>query len=165
MSDDPRVERLLAAVRAGAADALRTGAARLEVTTIAALYGAEAVYDGPVVVLTPRHTAAAGVVVEPQGEWEWWLTAGGGPGFEYSGEPGGAGGALLASLVAAVVGGGYEHHWEHRRQRLLLRPWRTRTLPVWVASFMTDAGVLTTAHVGLDPAPEQQAPTEFEPYR
>jgi hypothetical protein len=156
-------ERVLEAVREAAQRPLDEGAADLRLSTVEELYGPDADYDCPVVVLTPRRAASARVTVEVQDVEQWWLAAGGGPGYElYAGMQRDRY-ALLRKLVAAVVAGQYEDGWEQRRQRLLLRPWRHRVVHLWIARFGAGPDAEATVH-HTRPEENDRSHRRFEPY-
>lgn len=99
--------RVIDVIRDEACEALDRGAARLTTTTAKELYGSDSVYDAMIVILEPANPRAARVVIELQDTEQWWLSAAGGPPYEFY--PG-----LddrferLRHLVAAVVAGGFE---------------------------------------------------------
>jgi hypothetical protein len=164
------VEKVVESVREAANEPLDAGAAELTTSSVKELYGADAVYDAPAVVLTPRNPTAARLIVEVQAEDLWWLSAGDGPPFEFAVGMREDRYSLLKRLVHAVVSGQYEYGWEHRHRRLLLRPWRRRTVRVWVATFGPDGHPVTTEHWadprGKDPARRSFAaymPMQFAP--
>jgi allophanate hydrolase subunit 1 len=75
--------KVLEMVRDAAREALAADAASLELSSIKAVYGPDAAYDCPAIVLTPRKRDAARLVVEVHDEKLWRLTAGDGPGYEF----------------------------------------------------------------------------------
>jgi hypothetical protein len=151
------------AVREAAGAPLEAGAAELSMSTVKELYGADADYDAPVVVLAPRNEAAARVTIEVQHGEVWWLQGADGPGFEFYAGMREDRYALVRTLVRAVIAGEYEYGWEQRHQRLLLRPWRRRSVSVRVARFGSQPEPITTEHwigaEGRDPGYHR-----FEPY-
>ena len=153
---------MLEAVREAAGEAIERGAASVEVTSVKELYGADAVYEAPVVVLHPRNPRAARLVVEVQ-DGQWWASAAGGPGFElWEGGPEEWLGEVRA-MVAAVVAGRYEDGMAERRHRSLLRPWIWKTRTAWEGTFHTTRGPISTSHLwrGSPAGPPRR---RFEPY-
>jgi hypothetical protein len=155
-------DRVLAAIRHAASDAIESGAASLEVITgeTCGVAGDDAL----VIALRPQNPKAAEIVVEVHDESTWYLFAGAGPSYEfYPGMPEERY-AHLQELVSAVVMGRYEHGREERKRRSLLRPWMESAVPAWFATFHTSRGAITTTHVGQEP-PRGAEFTCFEPYR
>jgi hypothetical protein len=136
------LQRVVATMRDAAREPLEVGAATLTVSSVKEVYGTASVYDGPVVVLTPRNRAAARVVVEVQGEALWWLDAADGPGYEaYAGTPEDRY-ALLKRLVEAVVRGAPEAgSGDVGSPRGFGRSWVNASLPEpWVQRFRSRDG-------------------------
>ncbi len=148
-------------------------AASLEVTTLTEVYPAlrkHGFLDECAFVLTPRNPAAASLVVAEQAGGEWQLDIRDGIGYEFMAGKDGRdslgrdGYELLASLVRAVVTGRYRWEWREEQQRLMLRPWRRRTVPTWVGIFDTDSGVIAVRHYGVARGPESSRRRDYEPY-
>jgi hypothetical protein len=162
---DEHNTKILSAVRGGAAD--------LKITTLLELYPGlrDRFEDVPAFVLRPRNEAAAPLVVSDDGAPEWRLSVDEGPPYGFMAGKDGldshgrAGYLLLRLLVGAVVAGRYRDEWKVESQRLVLRPWRHRTLHVWVASFDTTDGAIQASVYGLAPDREGGPRTRrYEPY-
>ena len=152
MEDDlvAETQRVLEAVREAARRPLEEGAAELRIASVRELYGTDAAYDWPVVLLNPRRPSAARVTVEIQDLDQWWLAGADGPGYELYAGMQRDWYALLGKLVRAIVAGHYEYGWQERRRRLLLlRPWRHRAVHVWVARFGRGEDAESTVHQTL----------------
>jgi len=72
--------------------------------------------------------------------------------------------AELAEIVRAVVDGRYEHRYRQVRIRLLLRPWRHRSLTEFVGMLRLETGPLEFSHAGLEPPGLETEPVTYEPY-
>jgi hypothetical protein len=72
--------------------------------------------------------------------------------------------AELALVVRAVIAGRYEHYYRQMRMRMLLRPWRWRSLTEFVGRFHLEDGPLEFSHAGSEPEGLTTGPTTYEPY-
>lgn len=144
-------QRVYETVRVAAADALASGRARLKLTAVSELYEG-ALYDCPVVQLTPANPAAATVLVEVQQPDVWWLKTGDGPGTEFYCGMERDRHEQLAAVVRAVINGRYSHGPVQETKRGFFH---ARTLGGWGEVFETEDGPFTSRHFG-EGAPESQ---------
>lgn len=159
MSAQDIVDRVRRAVEQAAGKALADGRASVSLEHMECDMDADGPYF-PTVVLTPRNRRAAELRVEVQGESQWWVTAGEGPGTELYPKMPQDREELLASLVAAVLAGGYSHRTGARRGR------GGRGI-TWAETFECDFGPFETVHHIHGPPetlPEPNREWRFEPY-
>jgi hypothetical protein len=162
--DSAEFQRVLETIRDAAGDAIVSGSATLEVTTVKALYGPKSAYDAPVAKLTPRNPRAAGIIIEVQHPNVWWISAADGPGFEFADDRPETWLDQLRDMVAAALAGAYEDEWRERPRRRLLVPWLWRAIPEWRGTFHASSGPISTSHIGYERPEGAPRKRRFEPY-
>ena len=161
MTLQPHQEQVLRTIREAAASVLDSGAARLDVTR--QRYERED-WNSVVFTLEPTNARAAALRVEVHDSDIWTFSAGQTrhkvewlPGDEERH-------AELAQVVRAVIDGRYEHQYRQLRMRMLLRPWRWRSLTEFVGRFHLETGTLEFSHAGSEPEGLTTRPTTYDPY-